>query len=189
METTYESNISISIIRSESRKFIYSKMPKNAGTSIYRGILEKEVKDAELLHPKELIPSIGYFAFTVVRNPYDRIVSLWNYFKGIEKRKRIPQCTFKEFLQKDYFNYNGSMKLHANPQYHRIYYDGYIARFENLEHDWKYIANKIGVKNSLPMSNKRNHEVYTKYYDDWCIDKVSELYQKDLEVLDYKFGD
>ena len=78
------------VIFSPSRKFIWFKNAKVAGTSIYRGIMKREILDLvsykdqptqfdewwDNLTDRELKK---YFKFTFVRNPLDRIVSAFSH--------------------------------------------------------------------------------------------------------------
>ena len=78
------------VIYSEERKFIWLKNPKTAGTSMYHGIMRKEIDDIKSykLNLKEFDlwwnnltdeKIDDYFTFTFVRNPYDRLVSAFNH--------------------------------------------------------------------------------------------------------------
>ena len=79
------------IIVSEEKKFIYMKPCKTAGTSILRHSLEKKISN--IIHYKDhKIDYINwlnkineeeisnYFIFSIVRNPFDRVVSLCSHF-------------------------------------------------------------------------------------------------------------
>ena len=78
------------VIFSPSRKFIWFKNAKVAGTSMYRGIMKREILDLvsykdnptefdqwwDNLTDRELKK---YFKFTFVRNPFDRLVSAFSH--------------------------------------------------------------------------------------------------------------
>ena len=78
------------VIYSEERKFIWFKNAKTAGTSMYRGVMKKEIYDLvgykdnpiefskwwDNLNDEKLE---DYFKFTFVRNPYDRLLSAFNH--------------------------------------------------------------------------------------------------------------
>jgi hypothetical protein len=70
----------------------------------------------------------------------------------------------------------------------KIFVD-FIGRFENISNDWKIVADKIGIKKELPIKNESPHENYTYYYDEWCIQKVVDIYKRDIELFNYKFGE
>ena len=65
----------------------------------------------------------------------------------------------------------------------------FIGRFENLEEDFHYICEKIGLSNiKLPHENITRHKHYIKYYDDETRGIVAEIYVKDIKFFNYKFG-
>jgi hypothetical protein len=186
---------------SKEKKFIYMRITKNGGTSIGRNILQKEVKDYVVpLENKRKANNWfnemtddklnDYFKFVIVRNPWDRAVSIWKYFT--ENTKSIPECSFEEFVEKDYFNYSRNLRMHSLCQNIYIEYNGerivdYIARLENIDEDWKVISSKIGVSDKLPKSNSSNHEHYSTYYTEKEINRIAEIYEKDISILGYKF--
>ena len=78
------------VLYSEDRKFIWYKNAKTAGTSMFRGVILKEVNDviSYKSNPKEFDlwwngltdEKINeYFTFTFIRNPFDRLVSAFNH--------------------------------------------------------------------------------------------------------------
>ena len=78
------------VIYSEERKFIWFKTAKTAGTSMYRGIMKKEIPDLKSYKENPIEFSKwrdsltdekleDYFKFVFVRNPYDRLVSAFNH--------------------------------------------------------------------------------------------------------------
>ena len=93
----------------------------------------------------------------------------------------------------------------------------FVGRFENIQQDFDVICKQLDVpliklshknrslslfrrdnnlyqilktiKDSLSVNQKRNtFEKYTEYYDDETIDWISKIYEKDIEVFNYKFG-
>ncbi len=83
---------------------LFIHIPKNAGTSIIRALLEKHGGGRKTLHTHRLglkkhvpaytaqvrLPNKAWrkaFKFAVVRNPWDRMVSTWRYGRHQTKRK------------------------------------------------------------------------------------------------------
>ena len=130
-----------------------------------------------------------YFIFTFIRNPYDRIVSGWNYIN----KYNIP---FNNYLD---INYNSSSYNYWHvfmPQTrHIIDINGkininYIGKIENLENDLKIILYKIGIKYIIHKSflkNNKSHNNYKTYYiNNEIINKVNILMKEDFENLEYE---
>ena len=77
------------VLYSEERNFIWLKNAKTAGTSMYRGIMRKEIYDLVSYkeNPKEFSrwwddltdeKIKDYFMFTFVRNPFSLIFASWD---------------------------------------------------------------------------------------------------------------
>lgn len=129
----------------------------------------------------------NYNLFAVIRNPYDRAVSLWKWEESV--KKQYNGVSFKQWL---------NMKMHwwHLPQCDFLQTDTIdmssinLVRFENLEQDFNTLCNKIGIpRQQLPHKNATNHKHYTEYYDDETKQVVAEKYAKDIEYFGYEFGE
>jgi hypothetical protein len=139
------------MIYSDSNKFMFYHIPKTAGTSLHTVLKTYAVgPHVDEPHLTRVRSHVGveptwdkykgseYFSFAIVRNPYDRMFSLYNFLK----RRRIIKETLEEFISKmdrepsqfKLLNYNGVVPL------------SFVGKFENLEEDFNFIANKINIK-------------------------------------------
>jgi hypothetical protein len=185
--------------------YIFVHVPKCGGTSFekflfeiegvsrpdYLGNLSKENKRKYFLdHRKNQVHCFHseiditlreeYFSFSIVRNPFDRVVSEYTWdpqFKNI---------SFLDFLNMQ----NKWQPRHKNAQVDFMdKHLNFIGRFENLQDDFNTICDKIGIpQRELPHKNKGKHKHYTEYYDDETREIVAEKYAKDLECFGYVFG-
>lgn len=142
-----------------------------------------------------------YFTFGFVRNPWDRMVSLYRQF-GYEEK-----CSFRNFLL-NVFTHDISRKRYwfVCPQVEYLHDErgkslvDFIGRYENLQNDFKKICVTIGLPDvQLPHVNDSHHRrnareetprkcvEWRDCYDNECIDFVSEFYKKDIECFDYVF--
>jgi hypothetical protein len=199
---------------SHKHKFIFIHIPKTAGTSIERFLLEVEgVRTpacpawgpawGKTLKPSEreeylIAPGqhnlfreydqkyrAAYFSFAFVRNPFDRAVSSFFYEKRWGR-----SSSFKDFLK----NPRHENDVHAVSQRDFIINKSneplvdFIGRFENLQDDFGVVCDKIGIqRKKLPCENKRQHKHYAEYYNDETREIVAEKYAKDIECFGYKF--
>jgi hypothetical protein len=135
----------------------------------------------------------SYFKFGFVRNPWDRVVSLYERREALEFR---AQMTFDQFV--DWIQYSSSTCIHSSP--HRYQLDwfvdpngkvlaDFIGRFERLEQDWAFVARKLGLNEKLPHSraNPRSRH-YTDYYTERTRQVVGEKFRVDIETFGYQFG-
>lgn len=185
---------------SHKHKLIFTHIPKTGGTSISSLFIDN-------CHHKNHEQTISiikndkfkdYYKFTVVRNPWDRLVSL--YFFKI-KRRKINNVEFKKFI----LSINNAQILmglfpkDTNILYHvsgyldfylkeSLNYYNHIGKFENLN-DTHLILSKMYKLPPLPHLFKTKHKHYTEYYDDETREIVAEKYAKDIEYFRYKFGE
>jgi len=106
-----------------------------------------------------------YHKFCFVRNPFDRIVSGWNYCNKYN-------IDFDKFIDFD-FNTNSFDYWHTfMPQYRHIVNEkgqrfiDFIGYFENIEEDLKIVLEKLNLKVTHKpfIKNKSKHDNYLKYY-------------------------
>ena len=204
-------------MKSNYFKFIFIDICKTAGTSIIKSFIAN-FPDADFEGYHHSIPNMvcgagdvrtaSYITqedielntlFTVVRNPYDRLVSL--YFWG----KNLPMysdCnTFKDFvinvINNKYTEYN---QHRYKSQVHwisdvngKIVVDN-ILRFENLETDFEELLKKLKIPNFNLIKTNTAYQMsgivrkhYSYYYDEETKNMVTEFYKDDLEAFNYCF--
>ena len=176
-----------------SKKFIFCHHGKCAGTSIKNAIraaepsLRKELRETisghmSLAQMEEKIKEAGgnpdeYFKFTVVRNPWDRVVSWWFHWQKIENTK----IDFSDFVMQRRMLYRDLDKM------------DFILKFENLDEDFKKLCNIIDIKHvNLPhvqYGTNRPDKNYRRYYKDNREAKkaILRVHRKTIEKFDYKF--
>jgi hypothetical protein len=127
----------------------------------------------------------SYFKFSVIRNPYDKMVSRYFWIK----KKGIFNGSFKQFVK----NYN-CKNLHIHSIDEKCICDFHI-RFEHLEDDIKTVCEKLEIKeynlndllslksNTRP-NKKRN---YRNMYDDEIRKIVYEKHEKEFKMFNYEF--
>ena len=134
-----------------------------------------------------------YFKFGFVRNPWDRVVSLYERNEALQPRNKMSFDEFVEWIQ-----YSSSACLQPSP--HRYQLDwfvdpngtilaDFIGKFEQLEADWAFVALKLGVNPELPhwRANPRARH-YTEYYNDRTKQLVADKFRIDIEHFGYEFG-
>jgi len=198
-------------------KCIFIHINKNAGTSIdilfnRRHSGHWNLKAYESFRRTKFLYR-HYYKFTVVRNPWDKMVSLyhswakssnWDWGWGSDNKP-----TFIEFIKiidgfsnerqmelwperKMYQHKSGTMRMSNQLDWlidsnNKIPLN-YICRFENLQEDFNKVCDDIGFpKTELPYYNKSNHLHYSTYYDEETKDIVARRFSKDIEYFKYKF--
>lgn len=168
-------------------KLIFIHINKTGGSSIEKVFNYEGIKHERPDQLKELIGEDkweDYFKFTIVRNPWDRLVSEFFY----RKKKGSVSSDFKEWL----FSMSRMKNtVSAGPQINWIGEEmDYVGRFEDFQVSFDYVCNKVGLgKIILPHTNATSHDHYSKYYDGESRDLVAEWHKEDLDAFDYEFED
>jgi len=131
----------------------------------------------------------NYYIFTFIRNPYDRIVSGWNYCN----RYKIP---FKNYLllqntvnSYDYWHVFMTQTRHLIDTNGKMRVD-YIGHMENMEGDLSNILNKLGLNiiHKPFIKNSKTHSKYDVYYDDETYSFVEEIMKEDFRNAIFNFN-
>jgi len=194
---------------SHKRQFIFVHIPKTAGTTFSKALdeprdhkhstLEMTIRDGLGRNPlKKLFRRkiLGYFKFAVVRNPWDRAVSLY-----MEKKHTgwlNDDVEFSDFIEHVYSNpemisKDPNLRFHCRPCHHWLTLNGkfeidFVGRFEQLQADFDTICHKINLQKSiLPILRKRDRAHYSTFYDEETRKIVADHNQVDIDYFAYRF--
>ena len=182
------------------KRFIWFRVAKVATRTIYHQLRESNVHlDAQhpigIHYPVKLYGK--YFKFCFVRNPWDRIVSCWhdkvvhlNYFKFSDP-ERAEMSSFANFV-----NFVSGLDLETCDPHLRLQcrlidlnHIDYLGRLESLNSDLSKIFHILGIPlkdiEAKNVSSGRIH--YHAYYDKALIEKVYQLYRRDIQIFDYDY--
>jgi hypothetical protein len=166
-------------------------IPKTAGQSIQANTDEPVYCRGHVL-AKNITDLKQFKSFAVVRNPYERMVSSFFFYKYLYKGSRDigryfkRYRTFAEFITR--FNaceYRDDMQF--LPQYKFIFDDDgkllvdHVLRFETLADDWSKL---IGRESRLPMKNRSPYKEFDPYTEH-TQEVVYQMFKKDFELLNY----
>ena len=185
------------IVPKPAATFIH--IPKTGGVSISRWLtanangsylLEKshggkhadQKRIARYLKQKDV--DMGY-TFCVVRNPWDRLVSAYHYYRRLKKM----DVSFERFIHGEWKSSNKSNQWGcAEKQMHSYFYDiDCVLRFESLNDDFKTIQQLFKCNKQLAKHNKSNHNDFREYYTPELVDIVATRHAKDIAMFDYSF--
>lgn len=205
---------------SHKLKAIFIHIPKNAGSSIERTLDiwdKKNTPDNEKLYgiinyktvlqhltAKELKLRVSrniwrnYFKFAVVRNPWSRAVSEYNWYLRFG-----PLVTFHEWVGslRHRLKINSTINIDEighNIEQHKFIYDvrgkllvDKVIRFENLKDEFKTICEKnswdlnlIHDENTKTSSNKND---WRNFYDVETAKEIAEIYKVDIQTFGYNY--
>lgn len=146
-----------------------------------------------------------YYKFTIVRNPWDAVFSMHQYwkrkknvvhyfllskinFKNLrELIEKVERIFFSEKVVKQICSSLSGYWLDVNG---KPFCDDYI-RFEKLQEDYDCVCKKIGFKSKklprLRTKPNRHKKHYSKYYNKRKKEIVEKAFQKEIEYFGYKF--
>jgi hypothetical protein len=182
---------------------------KKSGSVTLGHIWYRSLLDANYLDKKYFKNS---FKFCFVRNPYDRLVSLYKYHY-INKRLNLNFDNFVKLLYDEFKNktippiglyniktFDKTSKLyhkHINAnQYNQMIKwipssIGFIGRFEHLEADVNELIKILGYEGEpihIPKLNYSKEDNFMSYYTNrQTIDYVSTIYKYDIRRFGYRF--
>ena len=127
----------------------------------------------------------SYFKFTIVRNPWERLVSHF-CMDVFRNQTKDDSGSFKKFLNNH--NYLGNTKRYFHND--QALADFHI-RYENLEDEYKKVCEIIRIPyEKLPIlkSNMRDRtKHYSEYYNEKMQDVVGENLKKEIDFFDCEF--
>ena len=137
---------------------------------------------------RDISHSREYFKFTIVRNPWERLVSEY-FWQNLQ-----DSISFPEFVSRAARIVKNRIKLkgaycHFRPQFEFLSNDlDRVLRFENFTNEVKMILQLIGSDiHEVPHFGKTKHAQYSNFYDAEMINAVAEIYRVDIERFGYVF--
>ena len=177
-------------------------IPKTAGTSIFRFLNKYCTADEKLEYnrnPHRIEENCeNLFKFCFVRNPWDRFVSCYFYFRKYGQKFGNDEHTgdlvnkfesFTEFVH-NYESIKSELRCpHFKCQTHWMKNKiDFIGRVENFEDDFNEVCDIIKItRHSLDKKNKSYHNHYTTHYNFETKKIIEKLYEDDVKTFNYNF--
>lgn len=188
---------------------IFVHIPKAAGIAVSKSLFSRTGASHIKLRNYKLIFSErefnAYFKFTFVRNPWDRLVSAYEFLKqggyypsdaewynqNLNRFKSFEEFVLNWLNEQNVFSW-----IHFVPQYDFLCTTSdhididFIGKYETIQNDYKYVRSKLGgIGKPLRILNKNmNREKnYRAYYNSQTRKIVSKVYQEDIELFGYEY--
>lgn len=197
----------ISNFISDKRKVIFFHLPKTGGRTISL-ILNRYHDFVKLTGNKSSIPSLynnliehntiltknkikTYYSFAVVRNPYNRFVSTYNWWFNTKNDINVKKISFRTALKNKELCKNKYRTFYAHAHiplsthlYNYEYFN--ILKFENYKEEVTNTLKRLGINyKHLPISNVSNKPNFN-YWDKENEKILYNNLKKDFENFNYK---
>lgn len=190
------------------RQAIFVHIPKCAGISVCRSLFGNlggghfPIKDYSLAFSRGEFEA--FYKFTFVRNPWDRLVSAYEFLRQGGRNDRDlawardileKHRDFEHFVRHWLTPANCGSTLHFIPQYRFLCLPGhrepavdFIGHYERLADDFRVVRNRLGLTCDLADENRTQSRTdYRDYYSDASRHRVEEVYGRDIELFGYDF--
>ena len=146
--------------------------------------------------------------FTIVRNPWDRLVSAYEFVRAgaglngpsvvqvahAERYQTKAFASFERFVE-EYLNTHDPLGMDGvfRPQtYYALNNAGdapfsHIGRFENISETASWLSETLGRDIALPHFNATLRNDYRTYYTPHLRDLVARIYARDIAAFNYDF--
>jgi len=148
-----------------------------------------DIRAARKRMPVELFER--YFKFTFVRNPWDRLVSEYEFLLRKTEHGRHEKVRnlggFRQFIEMqiprgDAYQLNMMCDKQGN-----VLLD-FIGKMENLRDDWKTVCTRTGIPHrELQRKNASERSCYQDYYDTESRQLVARHWAREIELFGYSF--
>lgn len=191
------------------KKCIFIHIPKTAGTSIEQFLKDDGknhidylgVRNNRSMHHytatdlKRELPVLfnTYYKFSIVRNPYDRLLSAyyWTPIPDVGYKSGKTKVEFLNYVSRVVKNnkyYDNIYNDHFMPQYMFIYNNKLLVdnifKYEDLEWVVSFLKKKLDIKKEFPLLNKS--KIKKDFWNDNQKERIYKLYHQDFFLFNYK---
>ncbi len=205
---------------SDSHKFIFLRMRKVASRSmrailqplcipvpggrlqhlLSRARLEWDYHDYvfrahdSILAAKRRMPAenfADYFKFAFVRNPWERLVSEYEFILRNPQHGRHERVRnlgdFTAFIDMQVPRKDAYQLNMLSDKDGKLLMD-FVGKLENLDRDWQTVCERIGIAHQvLPRENVSDRKPYQDYYDETSIKLVAKHWAREIEMFEYSY--
>lgn len=188
---------------------VFIHIPKTGGVSIISGLYgikdfgHRTMAYYQGYYGRKLR---GMFTFCIVRNPWDRVVSAYEFLKrgGLNQTDAefgedvIQRYTDFDSFVMNWLNENSLRSfVHFIPQtdfLHGLSSNqlrvAFVGRFEKLNDSYSHVAKLLKLpEHTLPEKNVRTNKIhYSEYYNEETKSHIANLYAQDIKNFGYSFN-
>jgi sulfotransferase famil protein len=147
-----------------------------------------DINIVKRIMPENLFES--YFKFAFVRNPWKRLISEYEFIKRRPdhgRHKKLMKMTFSDYILYQAKRFDAHQINMLADKNGKLQMD-FIGKFENLQEDWNFICNKLGIENKELSHRKKAAKVdYDNYYNEENKQLVEQIWNRDIKAFEYNY--
>ena len=208
------------MIISQGRKYIFIHIPKTGGTALSLALEDRAMADdifigdtpkavkrrakakkwagdrklrkhSTLAELEGLVDPTEYFVLTLVRNPWDRMVSYYHWLKDQTFDHRAVELAKLNGFS-DFLNHPETVAVQSAETYTSYVtapnVTPHFVRLEALADDIKGFEDHLGFKIDIPHVNRSDRDVdWRGYYSENDAELVGRIYSEDVKKFGYSF--
>ncbi len=148
----------------------------------------------KLLAARSLMPVEkfdDYFKFAFVRNPWERLVSEYEFLLSRPQHGRHGRVSrlkdFHAFIKMQIPRHDAYQVNMLSDRRGRLL-TNFVGKMENLDDDWKKVCDHIEIPHqALPFRKVGQRKPYRDYYDNDSKALVNTHWARDIELFDYGY--
>lgn len=170
----------------------FRRIPRNASTT-FQHLADKNILPITIL--KDEIPMSEYWkklpkdakVFGVVRVPYNRVQSMFSWFRSPENMGMTVD-DFVKYMLKNRKGFNEQQKWHTEPQYPYIDTSIELLRFDHLQADFDRLCDKWGINDRIKLPHLNNSKRVPSNQKFWFREdssnkSIEKIYKCDFDNL------
>jgi hypothetical protein len=183
-----------------NKQVTFVHIPKNAGTSVIRwmeafGDVTKYKSEHYTAQTMKVLYPESKTTFTVVRNPWDRVVSMYHFVQAhmalMKERYGIydGSITFDSYCR--FGIHSDSLAFWYRPTSNQVEWFNdnidHVLHYENLDKEFDVIRTIYNSRVPLPRLNTTTHDDYRSYYTNSTRNIIGDLFEDDVKRFNYDF--
>lgn len=171
--------------------------------SLFRNKIYRSWFSTSHAKPDEIFKVFGrmvrdYMSFAIVRNPFDRAVSMFQHAKEnnlSDLYGESADSSFEDFCEIMKESRENNIKnfigIHQQVEWlNGAFQPNFILRFENLKNDFKEMLDACEIKHissDIPHENSSKRSDYKDYYNSNAKKIIEKVFEKDIDTFKYTY--